>query len=656
MKRCPVGSLPRCATALSFCSLLLAACARPGTPPAATAEPERAYSPPPTTAAKRCELPAQPSVALQAARDPEGFPSARCVDRARALVAQMTLAEKLGQMLQAERGTVRDGDIARYDFGSILSGGGSGPAQNTPAEWARMVNGFREQSLKSRLGIPLLYGVDAVHGHNNVRGAVIFPHNIGLGASRDPDLVTRVGRATALEVAATGVDWTFSPVLAAARDERWGRTYESFGETPELAELLGPALIRGLQGEHLGSRPDGVLACAKHFLGDGSTEGGHDQGNSLLSREQIEQNLLPAYRKAIEAGVGSIMVSFSSVDGVKLHCNGPLLNDVLKGELGFGGFLVTDWRGIEQLPGDADAQLVSAINAGVDMVMAPSLYTGFIQHLEQLVPGRIPLERVEDAAARILSVKCALGRLDGSSFRRGPGGTLALPGGVDTLGSAEHRLVAREAVRRSLVLLDNHASLLPLKKSLHRIHLAGSHADDIGNQCGGWTIDWQGKKGPITPGTTLRQAFEAALPRTTELSYSLDGSGAAGADVAIAAIGEKPYAEGHGDDPKLQLDPAGLELVSRLKAAGVPVVVVLMTGRPLLLGELQQSADALVAAWLPGTEAEGITDVLFGEYDFSGKLPHSWPRSLEQVPINVGDAHYDPLFPYGFGLSYLDHQ
>jgi beta-glucosidase len=602
-----------------------------------------------------CLPPEQPAALLRAAPAGDGFPSARCVDRAHALVAQMTLEEKLGQMLQPDRGSARDADIARFGFGSMLSGGGSGPAQNTPSEWARMVNGYREQSLRSRLGIPLLYGVDAVHGHNNVRGAVIFPHNIGLGASRDPDLVERVGHATALEVAATGIDWTFSPVLAAARDERWGRTYESFGETLELAELLGPALIRGLQGAHLGARPDGVLACAKHFLGDGYTEGGHDQGNSLLTRPQIEEQLLPAYRKAIEAGVGSIMISFSSVDGVKMHCHGPLLNDVLKGQLGFGGFLVTDWRGIEQLPGDVETQLASALNAGVDMIMSPSAYTGAIGQLQALVPGRVPLERIDDAVARILSVKCALGKLDGSGFRRAAGDGLALPSGVDTVGSAEHRAVAREAVRRSLVLLDNHAGILPLKKSLRRIHLSGSHADDIGNQCGGWTIDWQGRSGAITPGTSLRQAFERALGRGTELSYSLDGSGAAGADVAIAAIGEKkPYAEGYGDDAQLQLDPAGLEVVARLKAAGVPLVVVLMTGRPLLLGDLPASAAALVEAWLPGTEAEGISDVLLGDSDFSGKLPHSWPRTLAQVPINVGDSGYDPLFPYGFGLSYAE--
>jgi beta-glucosidase len=617
---------------------------------AASGTPATAASAP--AAPMRCLAPEQALAVLRASADASGFPSASCVQRARELLSRMTLKEKLGQMLQVERGLVRDGEIVQFGFGSILSGGGSNPPRNTPLDWANMVTGFRQRSLESRLGIPLLYGVDAVHGHNNVRGAVIFPHNIGLGASRDPGLVERVGRATALEVAATGVDWTFSPVLAAARDERWGRTYESFGEAPELAELLGPALIRGLQGERLGARPDGVLACAKHYLGDGSTERGRDQGNASIARAELEASVLPAYRKAIAAGVGSIMVSFSSLDGVKMHCHGPLLNDTLKGELGFGGFLVSDWRGVEQLPGDALTQLASAVNAGVDMVMAPTVHTGFVAQLESLVPGRVAMERVDDAVARILAVKCALGKLDGKAFPRNAQGNLQPPTGIDSVGSAQHRALAREAVRQSLVLLDNHAALLPLKKSLRRIHLAGSHADDIGNQCGGWTIEWQGRKGPITEGTTLRQAFEGAVQRGTTLSYSLDGSGAEGADVAIAAIGERPYAEGSGDDAKLQLDPAGLEVVARLKAAGVPVVVVLMTGRPLLLGDLPQSADALLAAWLPGSEAQGITDVLFGDHDFSGKLPHSWPRSLEQVPINVGDAQYDPLYAYGYGLSY----
>jgi beta-glucosidase len=620
--------------------------------PAATPESDPVFHPAASAGPMRCLLPEQPLAVVRAAKDADGFPSAACIGKAQALVSQMTLQEKVGQMLQADRSRAQGDEIARHALGSLLSGGGSGPEQNTPSEWARMVNGYRAQSLQSRLGIPLLYGVDAVHGHNNVRGAVIFPHNISLGASRDPGLVQRVGRATALEVAATGVDWTFSPVVTAARDERWGRTYESFGEAPELVEELAPALIRGLQGEHLGARPDSVLACAKHFLGDGYTQGGRDQGNSVLSPTQLEREILPAYRQAIAAGVGSIMVSFSSVDGVKMHCHGPLLNDVLKGQLGFGGLLVSDWRGVEQLPGDAQAQLASAINAGIDMIMSPSAHLGFLDQLASLVPERVPLARIDDAVTRILSVKCALGKLDGARFPRAADGALTLPGELSRVGGAEHRALAREAVRASLVLLDNHASLLPLRKNLRRIHVAGSHADDIGNQCGGWTIKWQGQAGAITAGTTLRQAVQGAVTAGTEVSYSIDGSGGEGADVAIVAIGERPYAEGHGDDARLELPTTSHEVVARLKAAGVPVVVVLMTGRPMLLGELPRSADALVAAWLPGTEAQGITDVLFGEYDFSGKLPHSWPRSLQQVPINVGDAQYDPLYAYGFGLSY----
>jgi beta-glucosidase len=564
----------------------------------------------------------------------------------------MTLDEKLGQMMQAERGTIHGaGDVARFGFGSILSGGGSSPQPNTPASWARMATDFRSQSLASRLHIPVLYGVDAVHGHNNVSGAVIFPHNIGLGASRDPDLVRRIGRATALEVAATGIDWTFSPVVTAARDERWGRTYEAFGETPELAALLGPALIQGLQGERLGAHPDGVLACAKHFLADGYTDGGKDQGNSSITPSELERDVLPVYQKVIEAGVGSIMVSFSSIDHVKMHCHGPLLNDTLKGRLGFGGFLVSDWQAIEQLPGDYGDQLTSSINAGVDMVMAPKGYTGFFSKMRELVPARISVARVDDAAARILSVKCALGRLEPGAYRKHATGALELPAGTDTVGSAQHRALAREAVRASLVLLQNRGALLPLKKNLKRIHVAGSHADDLGNQSGGWTISWQGQSGPVTAGTTLRQAVEAHAG-SSQVTYSADGSGAEGADVAVVAIGEPPYAEGRGDHPKLSFDPAQLAVVGKLRAAHVPIVLVLMTGRPLLLGDLPEAADALVAAWLPGSEGAGISDVLFGDYDFVGKLPHSWPRSLEQIPINEGDASYDPLFAYGFGLRY----
>jgi beta-glucosidase len=630
---------------LPLVALLGCGAPRPAAPGAALAA---AAAP---TRPKRCLAPESASAALSANPAAGGFPSEACVSRARALVSQMTLLEKLGQMMQPDRGMLRPGDVENLGVGSILSGGGSAPADNTPLGWARMATEYRSQSLGGRLKIPVLYGVDAVHGHNNVPGAVIFPHNIGLGATRDPDLVTRIGRATALELSATGMDWTFAPVVAAARDERWGRTYEAFGETGELAELLGPAMIRGLQGTRLGERPDGVLACAKHFLADGHTEGGKDQGNATLTPEVIERDLLPAYAKAIEAGVGSIMVSFSSIDDVKMHCHGPLLNDTLKGQLGFNGFLVSDWRAIEQLPGDYDSQLSSAINAGIDMVMAPAVYTGFFTTMQRLVPSRIPLERVDDAVARILAAKCALGRLEPNAFRRAQGGSLELPPGTDRVGAPEHRLLAREAVRKSLVLLQNEHAVLPLSKQARRIHLAGSHADDMGNQCGGWTISWQGSAGAITSGTTLRQAVEAAAGAGTRVTYSLDGSGASGADVAVVAVGERPYAEGHGDDAKLALDPKALEVVRAVEAQGVPTVVVLMTGRPVILGELPALADALVAAWLPGSEATGITDVLFGDVDFSGKLPHSWPRSIEQVPINVGDPDYDPLYTYGYGLG-----
>jgi beta-glucosidase len=596
----------------------------------------------------RCLAPAGPPALL--APSATGSPGAACVERAQKLVAQMTLLEKLAQMLQPERAAVQADDVARLGFGSILSGGGSNPTPNTPAAWAAMVTQFHSQSLASRLQIPLLYGSDAVHGHNNVHGAVIFPHNIGLGASRDPDLVTRIGRATALEVAATGVDWTFSPVVAAARDERWGRTYEAFGETPELAALLGPALIRGLQGERLGARPDGVLACAKHFLADGYTELGKDQGNATISAEVIERDILPVYQKAVEAGVGSIMVSFSSIDRVKMHCHGPLLNDALKGKLGFQGFLVSDWQGIEQLPGDYPTQLAQAINAGMDMVMAPKSTPGYFAAMQEIVPSRVPMARIDDAAARIVAAKCALGRLEPRAYRRTPSGGVELPSGLSLLGSASHRMLAREAVQKSLVLLQNRGDVLPIQPSVKRIHLAGSHADDIGNQSGGWTISWQGESGAITTGTSLRQAFEKRSGLS--VSHSLDGSGAAGAELIVVAIGERPYAEGRGDNAKLEFDAKDLELVSRMAGLKVPLVVVLMTGRPLILGELPTWADALVAAWLPGSEADGITDVLFGDEKFVGKLPHSWPRSLAQVPINQGDASYDPLFPYGFGLSY----
>lgn len=612
----------------------------------------------PTAAAAptvRCLAPELPMQSLP--DQPKFFPSAACVSSAKALVAGMSPRAKYGQMMQPDRGTVRLDDPTIHGLGSILSGGGSGPPSNEPLEWAKMVNRFRAASLKSEAKVPMIYGIDAVHGHNNVRGAVIFPHNIGLGATRDADLVERVGRVTAKEVAATNIDWTFAPVLAAARDERWGRTYEAFGETAELAELLGTALIRGLQGSHLGQGEASVLACAKHFIGDGNTQGGKDQGNSPVSLAEVRRSLLPAYQNAIAAGVGSIMVSFSSVEGVKMHCHGPLINDVLKGELGFSGFVVSDWEAVEQLPGNYEEQLVSAINSGIDMVMAPKAYAGFIDTMEKVVPARIPQTRVDDAVARIIATKCELGMLNPETYRPDRSGQLPTkPELLGSIGSAAHREVAREAVRKSLVLLKNDRGVLPLKHTIKKLVLAGSAATDIGRQSGGWTITWQGQSGDITEGTTLEAAVSQALPNT-ELVSSADGSidaasaAARSADVAIVVLSEPPYAEYSGDNQELTFPSDDIRAYRQAKALGIPVVVVLYSGRPMILGDIL-GADAVVAAWLPGSEGSGITDVLLGEYDFIGRLGHSWPRTTQQIPINVGDKNYDPLFPYGYGLSY----
>jgi beta-glucosidase len=538
----------------------------------------------------------------------------------------------------------------KLGLGSVLSGGGSAPPENNALGWAKMVNEFRQRSLDSYTHIPMQYGVDAVHGHNNVKGAVLFPHNVGLGATRDPDLVERIGRATARAVAGTNVDWTFAPVIAVSRDERWGRAYETFGEHPELPELLGPALIRGLQGDVLGREPNSVLACAKHFIADGNTVGGKDRGDAAMTLEQMRAMLVPAYQKAIEAGVGSVMVSFSSVAGVKMHCHGPLLNDLLKGELGFDGLVISDWEAVELLPGDYATQLASSINAGLDMVMHPKSYRQFLDTMQTLVPAHIPEARIDDAVTRILTVKCELGMFRPDKFATDRSGQLAIEGPIESIGSNEHRELAREAVRKSLVLLQNQNGRLPLSKNLNRILVAGRNANDIGNQSGGWSIEWQGQSGPITQGTTLFQAI-AQLSGSPNVYYAEDAAGIEGADVGIVVLGERPYAEANGDDQDLALDPKEVAAAQRVKNAGVPLVVVLVTGRPLMLDPILPIADAIVVAWLPGTEGHGVADVLFGDHDFSGKLPVSWPRSIAQVPINVGDANYDPLFPYGFGLS-----
>ncbi|MEW5798327.1 MAG: glycoside hydrolase family 3 N-terminal domain-containing protein [Bacteroidota bacterium] len=576
-------------------------------------------------------------------------PKEKSIDeRVDELIDQMTLEEKVGQMTQAERGALKNiSDIKTYFLGSLLSGGGSSPASNTPSAWADMYDGYQSIALQTRLKIPLIYGIDAVHGHNNVKGAVIFPHNIGLGCTRNPVLVQQAMSIVAKEVAGTGIDWTFAPCIAVPRDERWGRTYEGFGETPELQAMMAPAAVKGFQGNLSGGATE-ILACAKHFVGDGGTTGGDDQGNTQLTEAELRAIHLPGYIEAVKQGVGSIMASYSSWNGVKMHAHTYLLTDVLKGELGFKGFIVSDWAAIDQLSGDYSSDIEFSINAGIDMVMVPVNYEYFINELKKLVTaGRIPMSRIDDAVKRILRVKMQMGLFEKPFTDRSL---------TPSIGSAEHRAVARECVRQSLVLLKNADSTLPLKKTLSRIHVAGKNADDIGNQCGGWTISWQGSSGNITTGTTIFDAIKQTVSPYTTVTYSQDGSGATGADVGIVVVGETPYAEGVGDNNSLTLSQSDLSAISTMKAAGIPVVVILISGRPMIINTALADADAFVAAWLPGTEGGGVTDVLFGDYNFSGKLSHSWPRSIQQVPVNYGDATYDPLFPYGFGLTYWNNE
>jgi beta-glucosidase len=572
-------------------------------------------------------------------------PTARSADeRVDDLIAQMTLEEKIGQMTQAERGALKNvSDIQTYFLGSLLSGGGSAPEPNTAAAWADMYDGYQIIAMRTRLKIPLIYGVDAVHGHNNVRDAVIFPHNIGLGATRNPELVQRAASVVAKEVAGTGIDWTFAPCIAVPRDERWGRTYEGFGETPELQAMMAPAAVRGFQGNLSGGNTE-ILACAKHFVGDGGTLGGDDQGNTQLSESELREIHLPGYIEAIEQGVGSIMASYNSWNGTKLHAHRYLLTDLLKNELGFDGFVVSDWAAIDQIPGDYSSDIEYAINAGVDMVMVPVNYEYFISELKILVKsGYVPMSRIDDAVRRILRIKIRMGLFEKPFSDR----TL-----TPAVGSDAHREVARECVRQSLVLLKNQNNILPLKKNVSRIHVAGKNADNIGNQCGGWTISWQGMSGAITSGTTILQSIQQSVSSGSQVTYSINGSGAAGADVGVIVVGEMPYAEGVGDNSHLTLSTEDMNTIATMKAAGIPLVVILIAGRPMIINDALGDASAFVVAWLPGTEGTGVADVLFGDYNFTGKLPHTWPRSILQVPINVGDSNYDPLFPYGFGLSY----
>lgn len=652
--------------------LLIVACQRTPAPVVEVEEPDAPAAL--EEVAATVELEAEPTAAVSPEKEPAAGPlywdASQPIDaRVADLLSQMTLEEKIGQMTLVEKGSIRADDIATMGIGALLSGGGGSPQENTPAGWLEMVNGYQEYALQSRLGIPLLYGVDAVHGHNNVVGATIFPHNIGLGATRNPELVREIGRVTAIETAATGIYWDYAPVLAVPQDIRWGRVYEGYSENTQVVTELGIAYLLGLQswdGQTADlSHPETILATPKHWVADGGTAWGSsttsnykiDQGDAQMDEATLRTVHMAPYIAAVENGAQSVMVSYSSWNGVKLHSHDYLINKVLKEELDFGGFVVSDWEAINQINPDYYTAVVTAINAGVDMNMVPYDYRTFMAvMLKAVEAGDIPMNRIDDAVSRILRVKFELGL-----FER----PLADESLLAEVGSAAHREVARQAVRESLVLLQNTGGALPLNEAaISTIFVAGEAADDIGMQSGGWTIEWQGQGGEITAGTTLLEAVEAAVSPETDVYFDRFGkfadiTDAAGnavrADVGLVVLGERPYAEGVGDRDDLSLNPT---IIERVAEQAEIVIVILYSGRPLIITEALPLADAWVAAWLPGTEGAGITDVLFGEYPFTGKLSYSWPRSMAQLPFDFTNLAAEgceaPLFPFGYGLTTAD--
>jgi beta-glucosidase len=625
-----------------------------------------------------CAAPA--SAAGPVYKDPSQPVNKRVAD----LLSRMTIEEKVGQMTQTERARVDNEDdvdlITSGNLGSILSGGGSTPAENTPEAWADMVDRFQEAALATRLGIPLIYGVDSVHGHGNLLGATVFPHNIGLGATRDPDLVRRAAHITAKETRASGPQWTFAPCICAARDDRWGRTYESFSEDARVVSQLETAIDGFQGGRGQLDDPDRVLATAKHYAGDGDTEYGTsagdykiDQGVAITNREDFWRNSLRQYLPAVQKHrVGSVMPSFSSVDWIedgvgnplKMHAHRELITDVLKRGMGFEGFVISDWEAIHQIPGDLRTQVVTSVNAGVDMFMEPDPghFQSFQTTLLEAVgkPDGVSVSRIDDAVGRILKKKFELGLFENPMTDRTH---------IDEIGSRAHRAVARRAVAKSQVLLKNRRQVLPLRRRA-KLYVAGSNADSMGNQAGGWTITWQGNSTHQIPGDTILDGIRDAIGWRGRVTYSKDASAPIRRrDIGVVVVGETPYAEGFGDvggprwgyDPgengvlrpaqTMKLNDADKAAVDKVCAQAKKCVVVVVSGRPLIIEPAQLSQiDGLVAAWLPGSEGKGVADTLFGERPFTGRLPMTWPRTLEQEPINIGDANYDPLYPFGFGL------
>lgn len=582
------------------------------------------------------------------------------------LLARMSLEEKVGQMIQGDISSVTPGDLRRYPLGSVLAGGNSPPlgaADRAGAgPWIDTARAYRAVSIEARPGhvpIPVMFGIDAVHGHGNVAGATIFPHNIALGAAHDAELLRRIGAATAMETAATGLDWVFAPSVAVPRDDRWGRTYEGYSESPELVRAYAAAMVRGLQGEPATGRViqrGHVAATAKHFLGDGGTTGGIDQGDTEVSEPDLIRIHAAGYAAAIDAGVMSVMVSFSSWQGVKMTGNRSLVTTVLKDRMGFAGLVVSDWNAHSQLPGCSETDCASAVLAGIDLLMVPEhwkeMYASTLAHARS---GRIPLARIDDAVRRVLRVKARLGLFDRDRPWEGREGVI---------GSSEHRALAREAVRRSLVLLKNEGGVLPIRSDAQLL-VAGSGADDIGWQCGGWTLSWQGtgnSNADFPNGQSIFAGLREALAAGGgKAELAIDGRYTTKPGVAVVVFGEAPYAEMSGDLPTLEYRAGhtqDLALLQRLSAAGIPVVSVFLSGRPLWVNSEINASDAFVAAWLPGSEGGGIADVIVGDasgkprHGFSGRLAFSWPRHAAQTALNIGDARYDPLFAYGYGLQY----
>jgi beta-glucosidase len=616
--------------------------------------------------AHAAEPPGTPHPALwPKAHSPAGMTNPETEARVTALMARMSLEEKVGQVIQADIGSIKPEDLKTYPLGSILAGGNSGPGGDDRASaqrWLDELKAFRAISLEQRPGhtpIPTMFGLDAVHGNNNIPGATIFPHNVALGATRDPELIREIGKATAEETAVIGADWTFGPTLAVPQDIRWGRTYEGYGENPEIARAYASAMVEGAQGPIPATgpiAPGRVVTSIKHFLADGGTAGGRDQGDAQIPESELVQTHAQGYATGIDAGALTVMASYSSWQGVKNHGNRGLLTDVLKGQMGFEGFVVGDWNGHGQVPGCTPTDCPKAMEAGLDMYMAPDGWKAlYANTLKEVRSGEIPMARLDDAVRRILRVKFEAGLFETAR---------PLEGRLELLGSPEHSALARRAVRESLVLLKNNGALLPLRASA-KVLVAGDGADDIGKQSGGWTISWQGTgntNADFPHGQSIWAGIrEAVAAGGGKAALSVDGTFAEKPDVAIVVFGEPPYAEFQGDIPTLEYQPGtkkDLMLLKRLKAQGVPVVAVFLSGRPLWTNPEINASDAFVAAWLPGSQGGGVADVLIRKpdgavnADFQGKLSYAWPKTAAQGPRLARSA--DPQFAYGYGLTYAD--